>query len=1175
MSGPRALLPLAALLAVAALALGGPLALAVAPARAAEEHAFDPVLSLRGGCETEELDRVPDPGPCPGTPGVDHPEEPFKEPCGVAVDPHGDIYVASPEVGLGGGTEGRIDVFDSQGRYLTEIEDEHQPCDLAVDSEGNLYVAELNPRAVSMYEATSYPPASGADYGSRSVVTEQVGCGGPQDVAIDPSNDHLYVAGPCYITEYNSAANGLLPISGEEEIGQGLGERFHRVAVCGTNHDVYANGTITGLNQNEAGEPKNTRSFVFDGTNGQKKVEVDGQGVPDGTPEGGFGFNEGGGAIAVDQANCDFYVGDITHRGVIYQFGADGHYIGQLRHSFSDPGPPYFAALAVDDPYPGQSDYTSPNEGEVYVAQGHNPPSSHLYAFRPGGIGPPEIQAMTADGITETEAVLGAELNPGGLDTRYSFQYISEADYLADGEQFGPGTNSVPTPEADAVAETSFLPVFAAIGGLAPGTDYRFRLLASNCEDPEAIPGDCEAQGEVASFATYASESGLPDGRAYELVSPPDTNGLIPTMAPLGENVTLRGNFDTLLASPDGQSVLFGAEGGSLPALGGGGFHDVYEASRTSSGWQSRFAGLDGTQVEEPNYGGVSSDHGYSFWVVDQEGRGSLQKGNYLRLPDGSVQPIGIGSLGLDRTAGGDWISSGAGHVIFHTGQGLNPQTIQLEPDAPPTGTPAVYDRTPGGPTHVVSLLPGDVTPAAGDVSIFHGASTDGTVVVFDTQSTPGEDDPPLYARVNNEETLAVAGAGTIFGGISRQGERIAYLRPNSSEPRRPNPILPSADQFPQGNIFSYDAATETTTPIGTGEKSILVNVSSDGSHVYFDSTKRLNGEGTSGAENLYVWSAATGATRLVAVLTQRDVFGEQTPGVNADMSDGLGLWLSDAATASKSASAGSGADPSRSSSDGSVLIFESRAKLTAYENGGHAEVYRFDESAPAGKRIECLSCNPTGSAAASDASLQTLPPSLLQVLPPVNSMAAVPNLTPDGRRAFFETADPLAARDVDGKVDVYEWEAQGTGNCGRPGGCVGLISSGRSATDNYLYAASASGSDVFFETGDLLVPEDRDATLSIYDARVGGGFPEGAAPPGECLGEACQPAVAAPSDATPASATFHGPGNAKQTQRRCGRHRRLVRRHGKAHCVKRHRRPRHRHHRKHRRAAAERRAGR
>lgn len=41
---------------------------------------------------------------------------------------------------------------------------------------------------------------------------------------------------------------------------------------------------------------------------------------------------------------------------------------------------------------------------------------------------------------------------------------------------------------------------------------------------------------------------------------------------------------------------------------------------------------------------------------------------------------------------------------------------------------------------------------------------------------------------------------------------------------------------------------------------------------------------------------------------------------------------------------------------------------------------------------------------------------------------------------------------------------------------------------------ASDNGSDVFFLTDALLVPQDTDSAGDIYDARIGGGFPSTAA---------------------------------------------------------------------------------
>ena len=106
----------------------------------------------------------------------------------------------------------------------------------------------------------------------------------------------------------------------------------------------------------------------------------------------------------------------------------------------------------------------------------------------------------------------------------------------------------------------------------------------------------------------------------------------------------------------------------------------------------------------------------------------------------------------------------------------------------------------------------------------------------------------------------------------------------------------------------------------------------------------------------------------------------------------------------------------------------------------------------------------------------------------------------------------------------------------------------------------SADGHDVFFVSGDLLVPRDQEAAPSIYDARVDGGEAPEAAPSEPCQGEACQPATPAPPNTTPASLSFEGPGN--RAPSRCAKGKRKVRRAGNAHCVRKrnHRRARHKH---------------
>jgi len=94
---------------------------------AALSHQFDPILSLTGGSCTNvgALDMEPDPG-CAEAP----PPATFSNPTAVTTDSKGNIYVAS----YGGGSGGRIDVFDSSGFFITEIADSSGPDEPSVTS---------------------------------------------------------------------------------------------------------------------------------------------------------------------------------------------------------------------------------------------------------------------------------------------------------------------------------------------------------------------------------------------------------------------------------------------------------------------------------------------------------------------------------------------------------------------------------------------------------------------------------------------------------------------------------------------------------------------------------------------------------------------------------------------------------------------------------------------------------------------------------------------------------------------------------------------------------------------------------------------------------------------------------------------------------------------------------
>jgi hypothetical protein len=372
---------------------------------------------------------------------------------------------------------------------------------------------------------------------------------------------------------------------------------------------------------------------------------------------------------------------------------------------------------------------------------------------------------------------------------------------------------------------------------------------------------------------------------------------------------------------------------------------------------------------------------------------------------------------------------------------------------------------------------------------------------------------------------VEVAPAGSTFAGISRDRDRVFYIRPGD----------PSEPWI--GNVFAFNPDRAETTQITTAGGATVINVSADGSHVYFVSPQQLDGvKGSVGARNLYVSDGAS--VRFIAILSAEDLRDPRLSGTTS-----LAAWTN-AIGPEPGAFIGPGAVPARSTPDGAVLVFQSYSNLTSYDSKGHSEIYRYDTK---DQGLVCVSCIPNGNPPSGEAEFQQLG----QGLKPgqnnvgrgvVNAISHIPNVTEDGSAVFFQTIDSLLPADGDGHTDVYEWKA----------GRLSLISSGNSQNNDYLYGMSTDGRDVYFETNDSLVPQDQDGgDPSIYDARVGGGF----APPSSqpCLEDACQgTASTAPSLPVPTSTTVQG--GAKHRQPKCKRH--FVRKHGK--CVKKHRKRHH-----------------
>jgi len=345
----------------------------------------------------------------------------------------------------------------------------------------------------------------------------------------------------------------------------------------------------------------------------------------------------------------------------------------------------------------------------------------------------------------------------------------------------------------------------------------------------------------------------------------------------------------------------------------------------------------------------------------------------------------------------------------------------------------------------------------------------------------------------------------------------------------------------------------------GAGVQGVLGG-SEDGSYLYFVANGVLAGnEGADGSGPAEPGNCVADKSNITQSKGECNLYlrNEGTTEFIARIPSGLSGALAWAPTPHLQA----GAVPKTSSvsPDGRTLLLISSGRLTAYDNEGTPEFYRYR----VGEGFACLTCSPSGAAGAGGGGFQQfLYPGALSPRYAAASLG-VHLLSSDGNRAFFDTPEALVGADVNGEggcpgisggsligpggsvpacLDVYEWEAPGTGTCSEATsafspvnqGCLYLISTGRGPGPSFFADASPSGSDVYFFSREQLVGQDEDALFDVYDARLEGGLAAQnpiTAPP--CEGEGCKgPATAPPAfDSPPA---FSGPPDPKPKRPRC-----------------------------------------
>jgi hypothetical protein len=782
--------------------------------------------------------------------------------------------------------------------------------------------------------------------------------------------------------------------------------------------------------------------------------------------------------------------------------------------------------------------------------------------------GPPRVDASSFSQVTATSAAIQGLVNPDGVATTYRVEYVSEAGFEED--EWAHAT-SVPLAGEAIGSGGGDIEVGQQLSGLAARTTYHFRITA------ESAAGETNGLEKV--FTTYGEEgAGLPDGRAYEQVTPVDKGGTAP-----------RGETGRVQAASDGNGIAFFSHGG-IPGSEGGQRDPLYLSTRDldwstqgllppgSAGGSASVAGwgedLSQVYVSQGVLPGGKSPVSFmerdsatrSLRAIVSEADAGLPSFRYVGAADnGSVvafESDAALSLGGAENASNVYVWDKASGELslagaFNTGE------------APTEGSLAGSNE---------DLVRGHLTQAQ------HTVANDGSGVVFSDAGT-GQ----LYLRQNPTQPQSpLEGEKCAVAALACTVEISASQR-STPDPDGPKPatfmaatkdgskafftssakLTNNAKTGPDdegADLYRYDAESgklidlspDAADPNGAEVRGVL-GASDDGSYVYFAANGKLtstpNAQGQSAAPgdcslngltkpgegscNLYLWHE--GAIEFIAPLQLKSDYSR---------SDGAN-WIS-----ALQGQAPEVENTARVSADGHTLLFRSQQQLTAYDNEGKPELYTYRTS---DADLRCVSCNPTGTAPAGPATLRSIT-TFLEAQPSPASVLTR-NLSADGTRVFFETADKLVIGDTNGVKDVYEWEGAGAGSCpsdAKNGGCLYLISTGTSPEPSYLADTSADGDNAFFFTVQPLVGQDQDQIVDIYDARVGGGIASQNAPPPPpiCEGEACKgPATTPPAGESSGSAGFSGPGNQKTShhKRKKKRHHGRRKNHVKRHHVKRH----------------------
>jgi hypothetical protein len=395
----------------------------------------------------------------------------------------------------------------------------------------------------------------------------------------------------------------------------------------------------------------------------------------------------------------------------------------------------------------------------------------------------PDIDTVYTTDRDSTSATLNARINPNGETTTYRFEYGTTAAY---------GT-TVPIPDASAGASSSPQVFSQAISGLAPDTTYHYRVIATNAKGTNTSSDH--------TFTTRAATP-APDGRAYEIVSPPDKvggSGLSVWYAGVGSH-GMAG-----LPALEGDRYISISYYGATLADGGHSYgSDVALGERAPTGWVNKpgftrpGAIVTSELAKLPLPTKVSADLSLSAWTANSQMQLFAEQAEVWGVPLGSapgaalrgwesdkweiLAPLAPGQGGGDALA----VAPGGGYALA---AGLFGVAGPGDPTNPAfTGSPG--DLISGSGIYLDDVTAGlsDSFPGAGIrslVNVCTGAGSARTAIPSvdaggKVSATPCPDAlPGRDARLISSGGASVAANGEARGVISEDGSRVFFISPD------------------------------------------------------------------------------------------------------------------------------------------------------------------------------------------------------------------------------------------------------------------------------------------------------------------------------------------------------------------------------------------------------------